>query len=86
MEQGIIKIIQQMTSDDISAPETQQSKRTVALDGATANAPKAWRARRAGFLLSLGIVQGRATPVMSNGTGGYHGPRGFSVDGEYSRG
>jgi integrase len=74
-----VKITQQITHDGgLSVPKTKQSKRTITLDTGTVKRLKAWKVKQAEFLLSLGIGQGKATPVISNEIGGWQEPNGFS--------
>jgi integrase len=78
MEACEIRIAQQNTLYGISAPKTKQSKRTITLDPQTMALLKAWRLVQAEFLLSLGITQGKETPVIVDMVGGHHCPRNFS--------
>jgi integrase len=73
-----LRVVQQMTSDGIRPPKTERGKRKLALDEETIASLKAWKARQAEYLLSLGINQKAKTPVITNELGDFHEPHGFS--------
>ncbi|NLG10732.1 MAG: site-specific integrase [Coriobacteriaceae bacterium] len=73
-----LRITQQMTSDGLKKPKTQNSNRMLSLDADTIQRLKAWKAEQQAFLSWIGIIQGVDTPVISNEIGGWHDPAHFS--------
>jgi len=78
LDTGTIRIVQQLTTDGVRMPKTEQGKRTITIDADTVARLKAWKLKQAEFLLSLGIGQKKVTSVVTNEIGSQHDPKGFS--------
>ena len=73
-----LKITRSYTADcSLKEPKTKSSIRTVAVDSATAEHLKAWKAVQAAYLAQLGMKQGATTPVCCTDVGGLYDPTNF---------
>ena len=59
-----------VTTGELKPPKTENSIRSITLDSQMLADLKRWKKRQAEYLLSLGIKQKAATPVISDETGG----------------
>ena len=78
MENGTIRIAQQMTKDGLRQPKTERGSRVLSLDTNTAERLADWKKHQKAYLEKLGIKQDKTTPLITNEIGGFCEPDGFS--------
>lgn len=71
LKKGTVNVAKALKSDGtIGKPKTKSGVRTIHVDGATMKHLAWWKQRQAALLLTIGIKQGKETPVCCSDVGG----------------
>jgi len=78
LEEGNIKVVQQMSSSGIAKLKSEKSRRVLSLDATTLEYLQAWKLAQHDYFNGIGIKQTATTPVITNELGEWQEPRNFS--------